>query len=741
MVYHPEFEKAGQQPGLQVWRIEKFDLVAVPENLQGSFYTGDAYVVLNTIKQRSGSLQYDLHFWLGDFCTQDESGSAAIFTVQLDDHLGGKPIQFREVQGHESKTFLGYFKKGLQYMKGGVASGFKHVVTNEVVMQRVLQVKGRRVVRATEVPVTWDSFNQGDCFILDLGNEIYQWCGSKSNRFEKLKATQLAKGIRDNERSGRARLYVCDEGVERDKMLEVLGEKPDLPEGADDDLKADASNRQLAKLYKVSDASGTMSMALVADENPFSQSTLESTDCFILDHGSNGKIFVWKGKDANVEERKAAMKAADEFIKKMGYPKHTQVQILPEMGETPLFKQFFKNWRDVDQTEGLGVAYVSNHIAKIEKVPFDASTLHDSPAMAAQHGMIDNGRGEKQIWRIEGSDKVPVDPATYGQFYGGDSYIILYNYTHGGRQGHIIYIWQGLDSTPDETGASAILAVQLDDELGGGPVQVPSPCVRVCVPQVRVVQGKEPAHLMSLFDGKPMVVYKGGTSREGGQTEPAQTRLFQVRSNSAGGTRAVEVDVASSNLNSNDAFILVTPAGSYLWVGTGASDPEKTGARELCALLGVTASEIPEGGETGDFWGALGGKAEYRTSARLKDKLDTHPPRLFGCSNKTGRFIIEEVPGEMVQEDLATDDVMILDTWDQVFVWIGNEAQEEEKSEAMASAARYIETDPAKRDPRTPIVKVKQGSEPPTFTGWFLGWDHDYWSSDPLERAMAELEL
>lgn len=51
--------------------------------------------------------------------------------------------------------------------------------------------------------------------------EIYQWCGSKSNRFEKLKATQLAKGIRDNERSGRARVYVCDEGSEREKILEV----------------------------------------------------------------------------------------------------------------------------------------------------------------------------------------------------------------------------------------------------------------------------------------------------------------------------------------------------------------------------------------------------------------------------------------------------------------------------------------------------------------------------------------
>ncbi|TSK72131.1 Gelsolin [Bagarius yarrelli] len=738
MVYHPEFEKAGQQPGLQVWRVENFDLVAVPENLYGGFYTGDAYVVLNTIKQRSGNLQYDLHFWLGDYCTQDESGSAAIFTVQLDDHLGGKPIQYREVQGHESKTFLGYFKKGLQYMKGGVASGFKHVVTNEVVVQRLLQVKGRRVVRATEVPVSWDSFNHGDCFILDLGNEIYQWCGSTSNRFEKLKATQLAKAIRDNERSGRSRVYVCDEGAEREKILEVLGEKPDLPEGGDDDLKSDVSNRKLAKLYKVSDVSGTMAMALVADENPFTQGALESNDCFILDHGSDGKIFVWKGKDANVEERKAAMKAADGFIKKMGYAKHTQVEILPEMGETPLFKQFFKNWRDVDQTDGMGVAYVSNHIAKIEKVPFDAATLHTSPAMAAQHGMIDDGSGEKQIWRIEGSDKVPVDPSTYGQFYGGDSYIILYNYRHGGRQGHIIYIWQGLNSSQDEIGASAILATQLDDELGGGPVQVAGAPITT---QVRVVQGKEPTHLMSLFGGKPMVVYQGGTSRDGGQTQPAQTRLFQVRSSTAGCTRAVEVDADSSNLNSNDVFVLVTPSGCFMWVGIGASDTEKLGAKELCSILGVNTSEIAEGGESSNFWTALGGKKGYRTSSRLKDKMEAHPPRLFACSNKTGRFIIEEVPGEMTQEDLATDDVMILDTWDQVFVWIGNEAHEEEKTEAMTSAARYIETDPANRDRRTPIVKIKQGFEPPTFTGWFLGWDHDYWNSDPLDRAMADLEI
>ncbi|XP_056092299.1 gelsolin b [Rhinichthys klamathensis goyatoka] len=729
MVYHPEFEKAGKQTGLQVWRIENMDLVPVPNSLHGGFYTGDTYLILNTLKQKSGSLQYDVHFWIGDACTMDESGAAAIFTIQMDDFLGGKPIQYREVQGYESKTFVGYFKSGLKYMQGGVASGFKHIASGAVNVKRVLHVSGRRVIRAIEVPVSWASFNQGDCFILDFGQEIYQWCGSKCNQFERLKATNVSKDIRDNERCGRAKLFVCEEGSENEKILAILGPKPDLPDAQSEDTKTDASNRKSAKLYKVSNASGTMSVTLVAEENPFSQSELQSTDCFILDQGSNGKIFVWKGKEANKEERSAGMKAAEDFISQMGYPKHTELQIIPENGETPLFKQFFKFWHDTEQTKGMGQAYVPNRIAKIKKVPFDASSLHKSEAMAAQHGMVDDGKGELKIWRIEGSNKVPVDSSVYGQFFGGDSYIILYTYRHGGRQGQIIYIWQGEESSQDERGTSAILAAQLDAELGGSAVQV------------RVIQGKEPLHLMSIFGGQPMVVHKGGTSREGGQSQAPVVRLFQVRANTAGHTRAVEVDAVASSLNSNDAFVLVTPSGSMLWLGQGISDAEKNGAKKLGSILGVDLSEISEGAEGDDFWSTLGGKAEYRTSERLKNKMDTHPPKLFACSNKTGLFLIEEVPGEMTQEDLAPDDIMILDIWDQVFVWIGKEANEDEKSETLTSAVKYIESDPANRDKRTPIVTVKQGFEPPTFTGWFLGWNHDFWSSDPLQRAMTGLKM
>ncbi|XP_054846866.1 scinderin isoform X2 [Eublepharis macularius] len=713
-LYHREFASAGQKAGLQIWRVENLDLVPVPERLHGNFYVGDAYLVLHTVK-RSNATFYNLHYWLGKECTQDESTAAAIFTVQMDDYLGGKPVQHREIQGYESTQFVGYFKGGIKYKAGGVASGFKHVITNDLSARRLLHIKGRRVVRATEVPLSWESFNKGDCFIVDLGTEIYQWCGATCNKYERLKATQVAVGIRDNERNGRAQLIVVDEGSEPKELIKVLGRKPELQEGNDnDDEAADITNRRIAKLYMVSDASGSMKVSVVAEENPFLRAMLLSEECFILDHGVARKIFVWKGKDANPNERKAAMKSAEEFIQQMNYPANTQIQVLPEGGETPIFKQFFCDWKDKDQSDGFGKVYVRERVARIEQIEFDATKLHESPQMAAQHNMVDDGSGKVEIWRVESSGRIPVEPQTYGQFYGGDCYIILYSYP----KGQIIYTWQGANATKDELTASAFLTVQLDRSLMGRAVQI------------RVSQGKEPLHLLSLFRDRPLIVYKDGTSKKGGQVPAPPTRLFQIRRNLASITRIVEVDVNATSLNSNDVFVLKLPKTSgYTWVGKGASKEEERGAQYVANVLKCQTSRIEEGQEPGEFWSALGGKKEYQTSAQLLTESEHHPPRLYGCSNKTGRFIIEEVPGEFTQDDLAEDDVMLLDTWDQVFVWIGKDANETERTESVKSAKRYIDTDPSGRDKGTPIVIVKQGYEPPTFTGWFLAWDYNKWKN------------
>lgn len=74
-----------------------------------------------------------------------------------------------------------------------------------------------------------------------------------------------------------------------------------------------------------------------------------------------------------------------------------QIQVLPEGGETPMFKQFFRGWKDRDQSEGFGKVFVSERIARIQQVEFDASKLHESHHMAAQYNMVDDGRGDTQV--------------------------------------------------------------------------------------------------------------------------------------------------------------------------------------------------------------------------------------------------------------------------------------------------------------------------------------------------------
>lgn len=46
---------------------------------------------------------------------------------------------------------------------------------------------------------------------------------------------------------------------------------------------------------QVSDVTGRMDLSEVARGCPFNQSLLCPDDCFVLDTGSGGKVYVWKG--------------------------------------------------------------------------------------------------------------------------------------------------------------------------------------------------------------------------------------------------------------------------------------------------------------------------------------------------------------------------------------------------------------------------------------------------------------
>ena len=80
-------------------------------------------------------------------------------------------------------------------------------------------------------------------------------------------------------------------------------------------------------------------------------------------------------------------------------------------------------------------------IAHTVQTKFDASTLHDQPKLAADSGMVDDGTGAKEIFRVDNFDLVQVPDEDHGKFYSGDCYVILYAYNNGGQDRFIVYFW------------------------------------------------------------------------------------------------------------------------------------------------------------------------------------------------------------------------------------------------------------------------------------------------------------
>ncbi|KAF2983628.1 hypothetical protein EK904_005556 [Melospiza melodia maxima] len=558
------------------------------------------------------------------------------------------------------------------YKKGGVASGFKHVETNMYNIKRLLHVKGKKHVSATEVALSWDSFNKGDVFLLDLGKVLIQWNGPSCSIAEKSRGLALARSIRDSERGGRAQIGIIDN--ERDSpdlmqiMRMVLGERRGELRDAVPDTKADELQKANVRLYHVYEKDNDLVVQEIATR-PLTQDLLQHEDCYILDQGGF-KIYVWRGKASSPEEKKAAFTRAVGFIQAKGYPSSTNVEVINDGAESAMFKQLFQRWTEKNETQGLGKVYTTGKIAKVEQVKFDTTQLHARPELAAEQRMVDDASGEIEVWRIENLEMQPVNPKMYGQFYGGDCYLVLYTYLRSGRPHYIIYMWQGRHASVDEITACALNAIELDRKYGDEAVQ------------------------------------------------------------------ATEVPARASSLNSNDVFLLSTSQVCYLWCGKGCSGDEREMAKMVADIVSRRDKHtILEGQEPAEFWEALGGKAPYASEKRFQEQVTHYQPRLFECSNQTGRFIMTEVVG-FCQEDLDEDDVMLLDTWEEIFLWVGKASNTQERNEAIASAKEYLKTHPAGRDLATPIILVKQGYEPLNFTGWFNAWDPYKWSDGKSYEEM-----
>jgi gelsolin len=324
---------AGQKLGLEIWRINNFQVERWPKQDTGKFFDGDSYIILNTYKKPDETdLEYDLHFWIGKASTQDEYGTAAYKTVELDTLLNDKPVQHREVMGYESDLFKSYFHQ-IVTMNGGVASGFRHV-EKKVAEPRLFKFHGdRRGVTITQVSLNKANLDSSDVFILDVGDYIYQWNGATCNKDEKFRATQYCQELKSEK--GKATVEVLDDPCDDPDFFKHLKDDGDV---IDRGVFQDKSDH-VDVLMKLSDASGSLQMTKIAEGAEVTKDKFKSDDVFILDRKNH--LYVWIGSGASKEERKNWAMYAHNYLASTDNPVKP-VSTIMEGKEPEYVKKFFQ---------------------------------------------------------------------------------------------------------------------------------------------------------------------------------------------------------------------------------------------------------------------------------------------------------------------------------------------------------------------------------------------------------------
>lgn len=187
-----------------------------------------------------------------------------------------------------------------------------------------------------------------------------------------------------------------------------------------------------------------------------------------------------------------------------------------------------------------------------------------------------------------------------------------------------------------------------------------------------------------IFIGK-LIIFLGGhvsgfnNIKEHETYVKGATRLFCVRGTNENDVRATEQVAKASKLASDDVFVVENDEHAWLWFGKDSDEVEKQFARNAIASLAPEATPviINEGEEPNEFWDALGGKMTYCSSFKC-NLFGVTESKLYHCHVDAQDKVKYEEIEDFEQKDLDEDDVMVLDSTEEVYVWVGKEATEQE---------------------------------------------------------------
>ncbi|KAJ7380493.1 hypothetical protein OS493_008955 [Desmophyllum pertusum] len=614
--------------------------------------------------------------------------------MYLSDRFALKSLSGRH---HQSKSKMPVAENGQKAFPGsGTKKGLE--------IWRIEFFKAAKVA-----PKDHGKFYKGDSYIIletiDVGRRanLYFWLGPETSQDEQGAAAQLTVTLDDE--LGGFPVQHREVGGYEDAQFKNLFPRMSLLDGGHASAFKEGKKRFEKALIQVKGK-----RKVYGKQVPLTVDSLNNGDCFVFDCGR--KLFVWLGKESNPKERFNAITYARELRDEeraglatviiVGTPEEEEdfffnmtgnSRIVPitkegtsdeaydeslklnlyrvkedatgnitmkETGSKPLKREDLDSDDAFILETGVGVVYVwqgkkSSVNEKKESFRPCPKQLDQRPKfeVKSMHGrrtsvtssLPDDGSGTMQVWRVKGFELEQVPAKSYGVFYSEQ------------QEKHIIYFWLGNDSSQDEQAAASRAAVTIDDQFAGEPYQ-----------------GGHASGFKNIKNEE--------TSRE--------TRLLQVRV-TGNNSRIVEVFPAAQSLNSSDVFVLHSPHGCFIWVGKGSIGDERECAKEAVRRIRKSDSDdadlVMEGREPDKFWNMLGGKADYGSAKQswAEEEAAGYEARLFHCSNASGRFLAEEIYN-FNQVDLEEDDVMILDAWTQLFVWVGATARRDEKQEAITSA-------------------------------------------------------
>ncbi|KAJ6957952.1 hypothetical protein NC653_039808 [Populus alba x Populus x berolinensis] len=443
---------------------------------------------------------------------------------------------------------------------------------------------------------------------------------------------------------------------------------------------------------------------------------LDTNKCYILDCGV--EVFVWMGRNTSLDERKSASGAAEELVRAAERPNSRIARVI-EGFETVMFRSKFESW---PQTTNVTVSEDGRGkvAALLRRQGVNVNGLLKTTPVKEEPQPYIDVTGNLQVWSVNDQEKILIPAANQSKFYSGGCYIFQYSYPGEDREEYLIGTWFGKKSVEEERASAISLASKMVESLKFLPAQA------------RIFEGNEPIQFFSIFQS--FIVFKGGHSsgykKYIAENElPDETckedgvALFRVQGSGPDNMQAIQVEPVASSLNSSYCYILHNESSVFTWSGNLTTSEDQELIERQLDLIKPNMQSKPqkEGSESEQFWDLLGGKSEY-PSQKLAREAESDP-HLFSCIFLKGNLKVSEIYN-FTQDDLMTEDIFILDTHSEIFVWVGQQVDSKSKLQALSIGEKFLEHDflLKKSSGETPIYIVMEGSEPPFFTRFFT-WD------------------